>query len=289
MPKFRPLETQGGLLHRTRAAVAADCVQRRRWAEAAVEDDAEECLAAAGRATVRAARGARSVALPDCRRCHCSSKLPQGYVVMRLPVVMLPSALLSAGGSLATPHQEVLGWPWADDPGAASAWWFGHTQHGVSFRDASAYGAVLDGSADSTAALQSAINSDRDLKLLKLSPQMPSAATVFLPTGTYSIADTLTIWFWTQLVGDARSGATLSLPPRAAGYTDAASRKPVVATAGVNTPLLNSSNAWWMQPPADIAPNDRFFISIRNVVIGIGPGVCVCVCARVCGAHFPLS
>jgi len=102
----------------------------------------------------------------------------------------------------------------------------------LNVRDA-AYGAVGDGVADDTAAIQKA-----------LSEALDSHRVVYLPKGIYLVSDSLRWWRagynidqvngwggFMQLQGQSRSGTIIRLKDNAAGFTNAGQTKAVIITA----------------------------------------------------------
>ena len=83
--------------------------------------------------------------------------------------------------------------------GGACSWWYEETaHHGVGFRNVSAFGAIGDGVADDTRAIQNAIDFNRGGDVG--SGQSKSAAVVYLGPGTYKVTNTIVLWKWTVLM-----------------------------------------------------------------------------------------
>lgn len=73
------------------------------------------------------------------------------------------------------------------------------------FRNVKNYGAKGDGSTDDTAAIQAALNAGSGRTFTQSTTTTP--AVVYLPAGTYVISSSLTIPYYTQIVGSAISGS----------------------------------------------------------------------------------
>ncbi len=135
----------------------------------------------------------------------------------------------------------------------------------LNVRDA-AYGAVGDGVADDTAAIQKA-----------LSEALDSHRIVYLPKGTYLVSNTLRWWRegynidhvngwggFMQLLGQSRSGTIIRLKDACPGFTDAAATRPVIATGSRgyhgNKGYKNGEG------------NEAFENHIRDLTVEIGSG-----------------
>lgn len=82
--------------------------------------------------------------------------------------------------------------------------WYGNTRHGEGFVNVKDFGAMGDGVADDTQAIQEAIDSNRLQERLPPPPTQrpfapPRRAVVYLPPGTYAVSDTISLWFFTHL------------------------------------------------------------------------------------------
>ena len=162
----------------------------------------------------------------------------------------------------------------AAQPGSPSAadcgWWYETTAHGSAFRNVKDFGAVGDGSHDDTAAIQAAI----DFKQTggDGSNLAKSAAVVYLPAGRYLLSDTLVLWFYTNLVGNAVCHPTLLLAESAPGFDGLAGKKPILAVNGGFNETA-SRHAWWLQDMLDGGhANDLFYTHARNLRIVTRPG-----------------
>ena len=181
-------------------------------------------------------------------------------VAAALVLAALPS--LAAGASAAA--------------AADCSWWYEETAHGSlpgggavfvdAVRDA---GAVGDGVTDDTAALLRAL--DANATGGGGSGLARSARVVYLRAGTYLVRDTLTVWFWTQLVGNPLPGcaSTLLLAASAPGFGDKSglAMKPVVAANGGfnSTPAPGSWQV--VERTRGGHANDLFYASVRDLSI----------------------
>lgn len=77
------------------------------------------------------------------------------------------------------------------------------------FRNVKSYGAKGDGSTDDTAAIQAALNAGTGRTFTESTTTTP--AVVYLPAGTYIITSSLTIPYYTQIVGSAISGSSSTI------------------------------------------------------------------------------
>ena len=152
----------------------------------------------------------------------------------------------------------------------ACAYWFEAQRHGFSFRDAASFGAVGDGLHDDTLALRAAIDFERGGDAG--SDADKSAAFVYLRNGTYLVSDTLVLWKWTKLAGNAVCPPTIVLAPAAPGFGDAGALKPLLVTNnGFNS--TTADHAWWREDPGvGGATNDNFFTQMHHVRIRIAAG-----------------
>eukprot|EP00729_Bicosta_minor_P015098 gene15098-31094_t len=125
--------------------------------------------------------------------------------------------------------------------------WYGNTRHGEGFVNVKDFGAMGDGVADDTQAIQEAIDSNRLQERLPPPPTQrpfapPRRAVVYLPPGTYAVSDTISLWFFTHLRASAL--------------------KPILATAGG----CNQSLPWWLD---SFHANDMFYNQIHSVDIKV--------------------
>jgi hypothetical protein len=149
------------------------------------------------------------------------------------------------------------------------SWWYEQTaHHGFAFRNASAFGAIGDGKADDTAALQRAIDHNRGGE--PGSDQSKAAAVVYIGPGTYKVTDTLVLWKWTVLIGNPHCPPTLVLPPATPSFDGKNGLKPLlVTTVGFN--VSTAAHAWWDQSGPN-AVNEHFFTSVRHLRVVIASG-----------------
>ena len=149
-----------------------------------------------------------------------------------------------------------------------SSYWFEQQRHGFSFRSVASFGAVGDGIHDDTAALTAAIDFNRGGDAG--SNQDKSAAFVYLPAGTYRVTDTLVLWKWTKLAGNALCPPTLLLAPSSPGISNPAALKPFLVTNdGFNS--TTSEHAWWREDTESGGnTNDNFFTQLHHVNLEIG-------------------
>jgi glucan 1,3-beta-glucosidase len=148
--------------------------------------------------------------------------------------------------------------------------WYESITHGSSFRNAQAFGAKGDGVSDDTAAIQAAFDFQQGGG--DGSNLTTTQAVVYLPPGTYLISDTLVIWFWGHLVGNAICPPTLLLAANAPGFSGVAGLKPVV-TSNLGFNISVAHHAWWVQGKAVGGhANDLFYVHIRNVNLRVLAG-----------------
>ena len=113
--------------------------------------------------------------------------------------------------------------------------WYGSTARppsSTAFRSVSDFGAIGDGVADDSAAIQAAMNAARGAA----GPKAP--AIVYLPPGDYLVSQTIIMWAFTTLRGCSTSRPTIRLAPGAAGFGNRSALRPMIATTSgydVNT------------------------------------------------------
>lgn len=205
-----------------------------------------------------------------------TTSLITAALALLLAAPALTRSAAAAGGAAAASGAAT-----ATAVAASCSWWYESTAHGSlpggaavfvdAVRDA---GAVGDGVTDDTAALLRAL--DANATGLGGSNVSRSARVVYLRAGTYLIRDTLTVWFWTQLVGNPLPGcaSTLLLAPNSSGFGDASGllMKPVVAANG-GFNLSAAPGAWQIvERTRGGHANDLFYASVRDLSIVVGAG-----------------
>jgi hypothetical protein len=118
------------------------------------------------------------------------------------------------------------------------------------FRNVKDYGAVGDGVHDDTAAINAAISTGSRCGNLTCGSSTTTPALVYFPAGTYLVSTPLQAYYYTAMVGDARTPPTLLA---SANFTGMA-----VIDAD---PYTNNQN-WYIN-------QDNFFRSARNFVIDL--------------------
>lgn len=147
-----------------------------------------------------------------------------------------------------------------------STHWYATTRHGPAFRNVRDFGAQGDGVTDDTAALQAAIDHERGRQDEK------KPAIVYLPAGTYKVTDTLILWKWTHLIGEATSPPTLVLAAHAPGFDDPANKKPLLVTT--NGWCVDPSTRNWAANSDQLggSANNTFFTQLHHIHLRLEPG-----------------
>ena len=137
--------------------------------------------------------------------------------------------------------------------------WYEKTRHGAAFRNVRDFGAKGDGISDDTAALQAAIDHGRGVQYEK------APAIVYLPAGTYRISDTLILWKWTHLIGNASSPPTIVLSAHSPGFDDPAEKKPAITTT--NGWSVDPATRNWAANTDQLggSANNTFFTQIHHI------------------------
>jgi len=167
----------------------------------------------------------------------------------------LPCCLAVSLFPLATPEAQ----PWPPH-------WYATTRHGPAFRNVRDFGAKGDGVADDTAAIQAALDHERGSQGEK------KPAIVYLPPGTYKVTDTLILWKWTHLIGEATSPPTLVLAAHAPGFEDPNHKKPVLVTT--NGWGVDPSTRHWAANSDQLggSANNTFFTQLHHIHLRLEPG-----------------
>ncbi len=143
------------------------------------------------------------------------------------------------------------------------------------FRNVKDFGAVGDGVADDTTAIQRAINHNQGDRGPK------AGGHVFLPSGTYKITRRLTLWSQTYFMGDPLDPPTLLLPANTPDFQDPEHPNALIATwNGYN---CDPEDPWFYQVPMPISAHDKgdpkfassnnlFRVALGNFKIVIEPG-----------------
>ncbi|RDX56567.1 exo-beta-1,3-glucanase [Lentinus brumalis] len=177
-------------------------------------------------------------------------------------------SFLAAAASLATP---VIGAPASCGTGVVGTaapgapYWLESIKHqGIAafnptpssykvFRNVKDYGAVGDGVADDTAAINAAISDGVRCGGGSCDSTTTSPAVVYFPKGTYKVTSPIIAYYDTQLIGDARTPPTL--------LADASFTGMAVIDADPYIPGGNGAQ-WYVN-------QNNFFRSVRNFVIDL--------------------
>ncbi|KAJ3726381.1 exo-beta-1,3-glucanase [Lentinula guzmanii] len=119
------------------------------------------------------------------------------------------------------------------------------------FRNVMDFGAKGDGVTDDTAAINSAISSGDRCGLGSCNSSTVTPAVVFFPSGIYLVSTPLDLYYYTQLIGDAKNPPTLLASAAFAGMA--------VIDADI---YLAGGSEWY-------APTNNFFRSVRNFIIDL--------------------
>ena len=145
-------------------------------------------------------------------------------------------------------------------------YWYETTRHGSAFRNVRDFGAVGDGVADDTAAIQAAIDHERGSRYEK------KPAVVYLPAGTYRVSDTLILWKWTHLTGNPHDKPTIVLTGKAPGFGDPAAKKPIVVTT--NGWSVDPKSRNWAANSSKLggSANNTFYSQIHHIGVRVERG-----------------
>ncbi|CAK7205467.1 hypothetical protein SEUCBS139899_008242 [Sporothrix eucalyptigena] len=137
------------------------------------------------------------------------------------------------------------------------------------------YGADPTGAKDSTAAIQKAI-SDGSRCGAKCGGSTTKNAIVYIPHGTYLVSTSISVYFGTQVIGDANSPPTLVASPRFVGL-GLLSTDVYVNSGGSGSDGL--SLEWYIN-------TGRFYSQIRNINIDIRKANAK---ANICALHYQVA
>ncbi|KAJ7724091.1 exo-beta-1,3-glucanase [Mycena maculata] len=171
-------------------------------------------------------------------------------------------AFASLANSLGTTCTTPLG---AGTANATAPFWMQNIQHqGIAafnpdpssyqvFRNVKDFGAVGNGVADDTAAINAAISSGNRCGDGTCSSSTTTPAVVFFPSGTYLVSASIIAYYYTQLIGDARNPPTLLA---AASFDD-------LAVIDADPYIPGGGGAQWY------INQNNFYRSVRNFVIDV--------------------
>ncbi|KAH7869703.1 exo-beta-1,3-glucanase [Lentinula edodes] len=117
------------------------------------------------------------------------------------------------------------------------------------FRNVMDFGAKGDGVTDDTAAINSAISSGDRCGLGSCNSSTVTPAVVFFPSGTYLISTPLNLYYYTQLIGDAKNPPTLLASAAFAGM------------AVINADIYLAGGSEWYAPTNNL----NFVIDLTQV------------------------
>ncbi|KAJ7777561.1 exo-beta-1,3-glucanase [Mycena maculata] len=121
------------------------------------------------------------------------------------------------------------------------------------FRNVKDFGAKGDGVTDDAAAINAAISSGSRCGDATCSSSTTTPAVIFFPAGTYLVGSSIIPYYYTQLIGDARTPPTLLA---AASFTD-------LAVIDADPYIPGGGGAQWY------TNQNNFFRSVRNFVIDV--------------------
>ncbi|EJU01870.1 exo-beta-1-3-glucanase [Dacryopinax primogenitus] len=176
------------------------------------------------------------------------------FVVVVLALVTILDGVFGLGSSCSAPMTGGTAAP--GDP-----YWMQTIQHqGTSpynsdpstyqeFRNVKNFGAKGDGVTDDTAAINAAISSGNRCGN-GCASSTTSPAQVFFPSGTYLISSPIILYYYTEMVGDAKDMPTLLAAPSFSGI------------AVIDADPSTSNGQWYVN-------QNNFFRSVRNFVIDL--------------------
>ncbi|KDQ52486.1 glycoside hydrolase family 55 protein [Jaapia argillacea MUCL 33604] len=187
---------------------------------------------------------------------------------LRLSNLFLPLALLII--AFATNRASALGTsctaPIASGTAAAGApfWLQSMTHQGTSafnanpstyqvFRNVKDFGATGNGVTDDTAAIMSAMTSGGRCGGGSCGSSTLTPAIVYFPAGTYLVSSAIQMYYYTQMIGDARTPPTLLASASFSG----------AAVIDADPYVVNGGGAQWY------GSTDLFFLSVRNLVVDL--------------------
>ncbi|KII89977.1 glycoside hydrolase family 55 protein [Plicaturopsis crispa FD-325 SS-3] len=121
------------------------------------------------------------------------------------------------------------------------------------FRNVKDFGAKGDGVTDDTAAINSAISSGTRCGDGNCDSSTVTPAVVYFPKGTYLVSKPLIAYYYTQMIGDAKTPPTLRASPNFVG----------IAVIDADPYIDGGYGAQWY------ANQNNFFRSVRNLVIDL--------------------
>ncbi|EGN94233.1 glycoside hydrolase family 55 protein [Serpula lacrymans var. lacrymans S7.3] len=121
------------------------------------------------------------------------------------------------------------------------------------FRNVKTFGAKGDGVTDDTAAINAAMTSGNRCGSTSCGSSTLTPAIVYFPSGTYVVSSAIDMYYYTQMIGDAKNPPTLLASAAFSGF----------AVIDSDPYIPGGSGAQWF------VNQDNFYRSIRNLVIDL--------------------
>lgn len=182
------------------------------------------------------------------------------------PLALLSLLALQLAGSYAATTENASTWWMSDIKRQGSVPFTDGRENYRVFRNVAEFGAKGDGSTDDAAAINRAISSGGRCGM-GCNSSTTTPAIVYFPPGVYAISDSILLYYYTHLIGDARDPPTIKVR---ADFDK--------AFAVDGNPYGDDGKTWWRS-------RDNFFRQVRNFKIDLADADG----KNVTGIHWPVA